>query len=752
MPKFFSRRYMRGAPRMTERVVGAVILVLLAFIVGSFLLTGGLFANLVNRVPPLRAVKNAYGIPERPLFVPAPENVRPPAPPHEVRVAESMLPELPAPMSRREVRIISLAADQPEAISPVREGRAVKLKSVRTGFEGLEVVQLFGVSTVYHASYGSGKVSDWHAWVADAGDPATAFGLFAARRPPNAKPMALGRGGWQADEPTAIGFWSGRYYTEAKGVSEPADPELLAQFARSLAELQLVYGGPFWAESVLPRDALVPYSFRYVRTEPLGLAELSDCWLADYPDGVTLGVMQPASPDKMLGALRARFAQADTGQVKSASGEDESIASEEEAVPSEETAAAGEETYSSSGNDEESGEYADEGADEPASGGAIGDLAAALGNDAVSGRVGDRHVVAFTAGPYLFVAAAERPESMLALGKATRERWAARAVAGAATAELEVGAQPAAGQARFAALEGSDIQPPAKIERYTDNLYEKINGREGMFRAFGFVELRFGQYLDTRRKQTYDAYLYNMAEPNNAMGIYMKEKSGETQPLELGREGYTSGANAYFYKSRYYVNVLGPAEPDEAAKATAVRIATAIADTIADEGGKLWAEDVLPKEGRTSESLDYVMTSALGHEFLERVFLASYPNPNGKGNYKLFIHKAPGAQEAKALFDRYVEATGKYDDIVSQTSADGGAMVVSKSKGEFNFFTAAFHKGPYFGGVSDCEDNRELAEEQAAMLRERVNADDPGEPAPTRPEPAAGEGGGDSEEGGDHGY
>src|SRR5207244_12564465 len=121
-------------------------------------------------------------------------------------------------------------------------------------------------------------------------------------------------------------------------------------------------------------------------------------------------------------------------------------------------------------------------------------------------------------------------------------RWSgasasARAGAGAPqAASRKPQAAPAAGAARFAEVGGLDV--PAKVERFTDNLYEKIDGREPMFRSFNFAELRFGQYLDGKNKQAYDVYLYDMSEPNNALGIFMKERSGATASAGVGRESY----------------------------------------------------------------------------------------------------------------------------------------------------------------------------------------------------------------------
>lgn len=646
MPTFFSRKYMRGKPQRTERLVGAFVLGLLAFIVFAFLLTGGLFAGLVNRSPALKAARDFLGISDKPLFVVAPENLKPPHASHELRVAEAMLPVLEG-WKREQV-----AVGAPEVLPG--------------GFER---------GCVYTAEYtGPGRQT---VSISDLGTPEAAFGVWRAIRPANARRINVGVGGWCDPEGGATAFWAGRYLTEIKSQTG-LDPEQAEAFARSIAAVQIHYGGPFWAEAVLPAEERVEDSLRYCRKAGLGLEELADLWTADYPAGVTLGVMRPKSPEAVLAALRTRF---------------------EKAGP------------------------AGEGSESDTAGAPVPDVMAALGQDIAAGRHDGRLMIACSAGPYVFVATGEQAEPILTLAKAMRERWAGGAGEAVAVASGAGPAVPkAGGAARFAEVEGGDVQPPTKIERFTDNLYEKIDGREGQYRAFGFVELRFGQYQDTRRQQTYDVYLYDMGQPNNAMGIYMAEKSEGAQAIPVGQEGYLSGANAYFYKGKYYVNVLGPSEGDQAAAENARRIAVAIAETIADTGKKLWADALLPREGRLE--LKYQPESALAHDFLDRFFFATYKLEGVE--FKMFIHKAPGADEAKALFAKYAEEAPKYDTLVSRESSDGGETIVTESMGAY---TVAFHKGPYFAGVTDCKD-RERAIQQAAAFCKTLNADDKGEPAP----------------------
>ncbi len=301
-------------------------------------------------------------------------------------------------------------------------------------------------------------------------------------------------------------------------------------------------------------------------------------------------------------------------------------------------------------------------------------------------------------GPFLPGTAGEAPSAM------TRE--------GVQPAERET--QSVAGRARFVEIGGGDLLAPTRIERYAENLYEKIDGKEGMFRAFHVVDLRFGQYLEQAGRQVFDVYVYDMAEPANALGIFMRERPRVADKLDIGRGAYRSGGSVYFWKGPYYLNVLGPSDGGDEAFSISRRIADAIAETIADDSGPFWAEAVLPLEHRLPDTFRYAATSALGYEYLERMYLADYEE-DGKP-YQMFVLKADSVERARELFNQFVESTQRYDKVLKRETVEGGEIMLGDSMG---IFTAAFYRDEYFGGVCECED-LDLAQARAAMLRDRV--------------------------------
>ena len=537
MPSFLGRKYMRGKPGTTEKRVGVLVLVLLAFIVGAFLLTGGLWRRTVEAHPALARLKSFFGISEKPLFLADPANMPPAGLPHELRIAETLLPALlgQPPLERHALRALPLRAptdSQPadDTIDP----------------EFRQAMQAANARWIFTCDYGPSAGPVAKVAIADLGEPIAAYAACKSRTPSGGRTLTLGRGGWQTNDRAA--FWSGRYYTEVQATQASAGSS--ETVARQLAGFQLAYGVPL-----------------------------------------------PASAP----AVAAKPAESGT----------------------------------------------------PAG---------------------------------------------------------------------------SPGVARFAEVPGGRIAAPTRVERYAENLYEKIDGKESAFRAFFVVDLRFAQYADPDAQQAYDVYLYDMTAPENAFGIYMSERVPKATVVEVGRDGYSSGTSVFCWKGRYYVNVLGPPDGGEAALRISNQIATAVVGTIADDGQPFWAEAALPAEDRVPFSFSYQATSALGYEYLTRMWSARY-EADGHA-LQMYITRATDAEAARALFARFADSIKRYDKVLARETPEGGEIVLSETPlpNRPSKFGAAFHKGPYFGGIS-ASDDAAFAAQRVKRLFDALSASDAGDPA-----------------------
>lgn len=663
---------MRGKPGKTERVVGVFVLGLTGVIVCLFLLTGGLLADTVERISPLRTVRHWIGISEEPLFEAAPA---PPAPPREQRVAQSMLPETIGNWKRTGVAAFPVRPGQTQ--NAAESAWQLAGAAAHGFFDTLELtpefLESYRARWVYVARYRSGgdqedapendpapSSAEAIAWLADLPDAAHAFGLcFERQRDLLAESVSSRLEGWQRKDTGRTGAWAGRYYTE---VHSRAGQDALADLRDGVTASQLAYGRPFWAEQALPTEHRLDHSLRFMTDKPLGLSELPEAWIAGYDNGITMLVSDARASQRVqaIEALRSRFAD-------------------------------GESTV---------------------------ELPEHVDGDVVAGRIADATVVALNAGEHLYLVTGPEPDNLWPIAESLIAGSAPRtggtpALSGSdgATARATVV------EASFAEVPGGRILAPTKIERYTDNLYAKINGKEGMFRSYLFKELRFGQYQDATAGTTFDVYIYDQGEPVNAFGIYASERSPNAQQVAIGRDAYASGASIYFCKGKYYVNVLGPEDGGEAALESATQIARAIADTITAKSEPFWAEALLPQEQRVPDSIRYLATSALGYQFLSGVFTANYEIDGT--SYQLFILLAADREEAASLLDEFAKATAEYDKVVSREAYDHGETVIGDSLG---YFSVVFNKGVFLGGAIECEE-REVAERQAIAFREQLPLD-----------------------------
>lgn len=265
-----------------------------------------------------------------------------------------------------------------------------------------------------------------------------------------------------------------------------------------------------------------------------------------------------------------------------------------------------------------------------------------------------------------------------------------------------------AGQLAAAALPDlgrSDWSEARGIKTFSpDTLYEKINGRADLYLQYNFKQLTFAKYIkDNDPDKDIQVWLYDMSGPENAQGIYLAERSEHYDPVDIGRAGYRSGASIFFWKGSLYVSVM---TIDESLAEGCRVVARMLADGIEDSAETSWAEIVLPKEDRVSDSFAYLANDVFGLDFLKEVYVAEYAN---KHRAKLFAHQAANESSAQQLLERYAAFFAEYGELLSEK--DG--VIVGNSGGVVD---AVFRHGRYLVGVSDASD-ADVASEAARSFR-----------------------------------
>jgi len=252
---------------------------------------------------------------------------------------------------------------------------------------------------------------------------------------------------------------------------------------------------------------------------------------------------------------------------------------------------------------------------------------------------------------------------------------------------------------------------PEQVARYTpDNLYQKINGRVGLYLQYHVAGLAFGSYVFANSDdRTLDIFWYDMGSPENALGIYRAEAPPDAEEISIGTHGYTTGGAVFFIKGGHYVQIL-PATTQPADAEAALAVARRISDSIADEGDGPWALRVFPKEGRRDGSLEYVSEDAFGLSFLKEVFTVSCEVDGAA--VTLFVHRAADAAAADALYHRYL-AYFREDGRVLWTDPEASRRMTA---GEvYGAIDVVFVHGRYLGGAAGV-DNMEIGRSAAARF------------------------------------
>lgn len=240
-----------------------------------------------------------------------------------------------------------------------------------------------------------------------------------------------------------------------------------------------------------------------------------------------------------------------------------------------------------------------------------------------------------------------------------------------------------------------------------DNLYVKINGREGYYKSFGFERLYFLSIASMDDPQTaVDIELYDLGNAANAVGAYSGERSPEVTP-EANDSGLAHvDRNALFLtRGRFYLRAIGSEESPEV--------------TAQLEHLKRRFEVELPGEplpwgyalfvgrmGMQPASVSFALENALSFGFARNVYSASL----GEGG-ELFV--TPGGTGTDAQ-----ELAARFRDGFRQYGTDEGDFIKDKYLGTYATVTAV---GPWVVGIhraSESDSAREAVNELANVVRE----------------------------------
>ena len=162
------------------------------------------------------------------------------------------------------------------------------------------------------------------------------------------------------------------------------------------------------------------------------------------------------------------------------------------------------------------------------------------------------------------------------------------------------------------------------ISRFdSDNLYEKINGREGYYKGFGFQQLFFVSLgLESDPTVAVDIELFDLAEPANALGAYAGERPEEVpSTVAPGGMRHLHRNALLMTRGSFYIRALGSDE-SPAVRTQLEHLLAAFEESLPGEGLPAPYAVFVGGMALDPSRVSYVAENAFSFEFGRNVYTA----------------------------------------------------------------------------------------------------------------------------------
>jgi len=197
------------------------------------------------------------------------------------------------------------------------------------------------------------------------------------------------------------------------------------------------------------------------------------------------------------------------------------------------------------------------------------------------------------------------------------------------------------------------------------DLYVKIDGREGYYKALGFVKLTCLTLVAPGGRTTVDVELYDLGNAVNALGAASGEiPPGASPDFRDGSLSLVDKNALYLTRGRYYLRALG-SDDGEAVRAALGRLRERFLAALPAERLP-WSYALFGGLGVAPPKVSYLSENAFSFGFAKDVHVGLLPD----GDTELFVAPAPDPARARALAARYEKG---FSDYGEPAGSAGGA-------------------------------------------------------------------------------
>ncbi len=225
------------------------------------------------------------------------------------------------------------------------------------------------------------------------------------------------------------------------------------------------------------------------------------------------------------------------------------------------------------------------------------------------------------------------------------------------------------------------------------NLYEKIDGQEVQYKAYGFQMLYFLAIADSGGEQEINIELYDMGEFQNALGIFGAQR-GADRNVEANGDviSYMTDAGGIGMVDKYYFKLTGNGSGEPILAQSRHFIQNFPANVARSGGGTPYPFTLLAsKLGYAFQDIEYVKEDAFSYSFCKDFWFGRSTTVE---DMRVFIHQHDSPESASGLFQQILdEQLNEFEEV----SRDGNAVVL---KHEFlNTYFGLARSGPFLFGV-----------------------------------------------------
>jgi len=240
------------------------------------------------------------------------------------------------------------------------------------------------------------------------------------------------------------------------------------------------------------------------------------------------------------------------------------------------------------------------------------------------------------------------------------KRWSESAAGATAEGTIDLGIFPTR-------LLDPDWRLDGRVETYDPStLYEKINGAAEQYIAFGFRRLHYVTVARESRLVTVE--IYDQGQFRNVLGIFSAQRGPGRRVKTLGEIFYYDTPVGLIGGYRnLYIKIAGNSG-DEEILAKASTLLDLVRDLPAEASPPPLPFLVLTRDlGVTFDDLEYQRSDVFQYDFLSDFWFGGAKGAEGA---RYFIHEAPDAPTAAALFTRFREEQ-EYEYTLVEEREDG---------------------------------------------------------------------------------